>query len=184
MKTCEKLIFHRNPFLKEPLMEECRTLQDPLSLGFFVHGQQYLQIIGIAEIRMVAVCSLDDVQLLGCNADRRSKGEGAAIKGAVSERSPRFQRNQDFLVESFVIHIAANFCKPFGGALLRAEEEIIHVEHIAVVDLSQFCSEGRFAGGAFAVDGNDHHILLCQEFIEFLSNHYHGSRTPVRFIIF
>jgi hypothetical protein len=61
-------------------------LHYPLALGFLVNGQQYLQIVGITEIRMVAVCTFHDIQLLGGNADRICKGEGAAIEWTVRER--------------------------------------------------------------------------------------------------
>ena len=54
-KTSEVSVLHRNPLFKKPFMEESGPFQDPLSLGFFVHGQQNLQIVGVAEIGMVAV---------------------------------------------------------------------------------------------------------------------------------
>ena len=44
----------------------------------------------------------------------------------------------------------------------RFQEEVIHVEYIAVIDLGQFGSQSGLAGGAFAVDGHNHHIFLSQ----------------------
>ena len=54
-------------------MEENGAFQDPLSLGFFIHGQQDLQIVGVAEIGRVAVSTFYYVQLFGSNSDRSSK---------------------------------------------------------------------------------------------------------------
>ena len=48
-------------------MKKCRALQYSPPLGFFVHGQQDLQIVGVTEIGMVAVCAFYDVQLFGRN---------------------------------------------------------------------------------------------------------------------
>ena len=72
-KTSKVSILHENPLFKKPFMEESGAFQNPLSLGFFVHGQQDLQIVGVAEIGMVAVSTFYDVQLFGSNSDRSSK---------------------------------------------------------------------------------------------------------------
>jgi hypothetical protein len=42
LKSIKVSVLHRNPFLKEPVMKKCGALQDPLPLGFFIHGQQDL----------------------------------------------------------------------------------------------------------------------------------------------
>jgi hypothetical protein len=42
-------------------MKKCGALQDSLPLGFFIHGQQDLQIVGVTEIGMVAVSTFYDV---------------------------------------------------------------------------------------------------------------------------
>ena len=75
-------------------MKEYGALQYSLPLGFFVHGQQDLQIVGIAEIGMGAVCAFYDDQLLGSNSNRHGKGKGAAIKGAVGKSLSGFQRKR------------------------------------------------------------------------------------------
>ena len=72
-KSIKVSVLHRNPLLKKPFMEENGAFQDPLSLGFFIHGQQDLQIVGVAEIGMVAVSTFYDVQLFGSNSNRSSE---------------------------------------------------------------------------------------------------------------
>ena len=42
----------------------------------------------------------------------------------------------------------------------------MYVKYIAIVDFCQFRSQGGLAGGAFAVNGHDYRILLCQQFID------------------
>ena len=56
-------VLHGNPFLKESSVEKYRAFQNSLVLGFFVYGQQDLQIVGIAEMGMVAICAFYDIQL-------------------------------------------------------------------------------------------------------------------------
>ena len=139
-KSIKVSVLHRNPLFKKPFMEESGAFQNPLLLGFFVHGQQNLQIVGVAEIGMVAVSTFYDVQPFGSNGNRSGKRKGTAIKGAVRKSLSGFQRKQHFFLESLLVHITAHFCKPFRGTLFRAEKEVIHVKYIAVIDLCQFGS--------------------------------------------
>ena len=76
-------VLHGNPFFKEPFVEKYGALQNSLSLGFFINGQNDLQIVGVAEIGMVAVSTFYDVQLFGSDHNRRGKGKSAAIKGTI-----------------------------------------------------------------------------------------------------
>ena len=63
-RSIEVSVFQRDPLFKKPLMEESGAFQDPLPLGLIVDGQQDLQIVGVAEIGMVAVGPFYDVQPL------------------------------------------------------------------------------------------------------------------------
>ena len=62
-------------------MEKCRTLQYSLPLGFFVHGQQDLQIVGIAKIGMVTICAFYDIQLFGVTVTGAARVKVLQSKG-------------------------------------------------------------------------------------------------------
>ena len=142
-------ILHRNPFLKESFMEKSGAFQYPLPLCFFIHGQQDLQIVGIAKIGMVTICAFYDIQLFGSNRNRCSKCKSAAIKRSVRKSLSGFQRKQHFFLESLIVHIAADLRKPLWCSLFRTEKKVIHVKYIAVINLCQYRSQGGLAGGAF-----------------------------------
>ena len=80
-KTIEVSILHRNPFLKEPFMKKRGALQYPLPLGFFVHGQQDLQIVGVSKIGMVAVDPSTMFSLLGATATGSERVKVLQSKG-------------------------------------------------------------------------------------------------------
>ena len=66
----EVLVFHGDPLRKESFMQKGWALQHPLPLQLRVNGQQDLQIIGITEIRMQRVRTLNDGEPLGSNLYR------------------------------------------------------------------------------------------------------------------
>ena len=109
---------------------------------------------------VLAVGSLNDVKLLWCDLHWLYHRKCAAVKGAIGKANSAFQRYQYFLFESLIIHIAADLCIPLWGTLLWTQEEIIHVEHIAVIDLCQLPGKGGFACGAVTVDSDDDLLFL------------------------
>lgn len=66
------------------------------------------------------------------------------------------QRAEDLSQETLVVHIAARLVQALRRALLRAEEKVIHVEHIALQLRLQGRGQRGLTGGAAAVDGNEH----------------------------
>ena len=64
------------------------------------------------------------------------------------------QRKQNLLLKPLIIHISAGLGIPLGGALFRTEEEIIHVEYIAVVCLLQNRCQSCFTGCTVTVNGD------------------------------
>ena len=147
-------------------MKKCRSLQNALPLEFRRNGQEHLQIMDIPEIRMQAVGALDDVQLLGCNRNWISQFKTAAVEGTEGKVFTGFQRKQHFLKEPLIIYISADFCEPRPCALFRAEEEIIHMKYVAVIDFRQLVCQSSLASGAVTVDGNDDLFLFRQEQID------------------
>ncbi|MFR6425269.1 MAG: hypothetical protein ACLUNO_06735 [Oscillospiraceae bacterium] len=79
-----------------------------------------------------------------------------AVIRAARHRLTIVQRAEDLGQETLVVHIAARLVQALRRALLRAEEKVIHVEHIAL----QLCLQGRgqrgLSGGAAAVNGNEY----------------------------
>lgn len=112
---------------------------------------------------MQAVGSLNDVQFLGHDRNRIRQLEGAAIEWPVRKWFPGFQRNQHFLQEPLIVHIAASLRKSLWSALFGPEEEIIHMEYIAVIICSKLLCQCSFSGSAVAVNGHYYSFFLAEQ---------------------
>ena len=78
-------LLHGDPFIEEAPVQKCGALQNPLSLQFRRDGKKDLQIVGIAEVRMVAVAAFNNCQLFRCYTDRQGEGEGLAVEWTVGK---------------------------------------------------------------------------------------------------
>jgi len=56
-------VFHRDPLLEEPFLQEGGALQNPLALGFRTDGKEDSHIAVIFEIGVVAVRAFNDGEL-------------------------------------------------------------------------------------------------------------------------
>lgn len=129
-KGFEVVLLPGDPGVEKTLVEEGRAFQDPPALYLRRHAQEDLQIVGIFEMGMVAVGTLDDGQDLGDDLHRRSQSKSGAVKGPIGKWSSRCPGQQHFLTEPLVIHVAAGLGEPVWGALFRTEKKVVHVDHM------------------------------------------------------
>ena len=160
-------LFQGDPFLKEALGEGGGVaFQDALLLICGVNIQEYRQIVVGSEGGVHGVGTLDDGQLLGGDGDGGTQGPGGAIERAVAHGLSLTKWAQNLLQEPFAIQVTADLGQAVGGALLGAQEEIIHVEHGAAVQILQEPRKGGFARGAAALNGDHRRDFFLREGVD------------------
>ena len=103
---------------------------------------------------MHTVRAFNYVQFLWSDFHSRPQRKGGAVKRSILHGLSLGKRQQDFSKEALVVNVAACLGKALLSALLGTKEEIVHVEHIAVVDLTQKLRKRGFSTGAAAFDGD------------------------------
>ena len=153
-KVC---LLHRNPDVcehRQHLFAAARGNAAALLLQS--NREKHVQVIKIPKRRMAGIGALNDTDCPYLCAHRCMQLLRVAVIRAVRHRLTIVQRAEDLGQETLVVHIAARLVQALRRALLRAEEKVIDVEHIAL----QLCLQGRgqrgLSGGTAAVNGNEY----------------------------
>ena len=93
------------------------------------YGQEDAEVIAVPQIGMMGVGSLNENNLRGRDINRVGQASRLTGEGAVGQVLPCLQGDQHLLRESLVVDIPAGGCQAGGGALLGAEEEMVHMDH-------------------------------------------------------
>ena len=153
-KVC---LLHRNPDVcehRQHLFAAARGNAAALLLQS--NREKHVQVIKIPKRWMAGIGALNDTDCPYLCAHRCMQLLRVAVIRAVRHRLTIVQRAEDLGQETLVVHIAARLVQALRRALLRAEEKVIHVEHIAL----QLCLQGRgqrgLSGGTATVNGNEY----------------------------
>ena len=123
---------------------------------------------------MHAITAFDNRQTSRFDTMRSRKIAGMAIPRTILHDISGNERSQHLFFESFPIDIASRFGEPFRSALFRAQEKIVHMQHIAVETTLQQSRQRGFARRAWPVDRHKHMLAFRKHTFDAFD---HGPRV-------
>ena len=103
---------------------------------------------------MQGVCPLHHRQRPVCDGPFRPQRQACTAEGSVNDVPALAERLQNLLREPLAIHVPAGLGIPGRRALLRPQEEIVHMKHGGAGFLRKARGEGGFSGGTPPVHGD------------------------------
>ena len=151
----EVSILQGDPHLPEPLQAAgAAPLRQPRQSGVHVRLHPHPQLEAIPQGGMESVAALNNCQVRWPYSYFGTEGALPAEPGTKTGSFAPAERGQHLPVKALPVHVAPRLVQAGRRPLLRPEEEVVHMDERALVELRQVSPQSRLARGAGAVNGH------------------------------